>query len=306
MSILVISPGRDPKVWSRELKDQLPGVDVYAFNEDHSKAEIEYAVSWRHPHGTFNDYPNLKVIASMGAGVDHITEDRNIPEDITITRIVDKQLTVDMSAFVLALILSHLKNISYHHCNKTWEPLKYLRIEDAHVGIMGLGTLGSGLAEVLLKNDFKVSGWSRSKNDMEGVNEYLGNDQLVEFLRNTNILVCLLPLTSETKDILNKDLFKNLPRGAYVINVARGEHLVEEDLLEMVNNGHLSGASLDVFRTEPLPQDHPFYKEPRIRISPHIASITDPRKVIPQVSENYRRMKAGEELENTVSRKKGY
>ena len=114
----------------------------------------------------------------MGAGVDHITGDPDIPDDITFTRIVDEQLTVDMSAFVLALIMSHLKNISYHHCNDTWKPKKYLRVEDAHVGILGIGTLGSGLAELLIKNDFKVSGWANSEKKMEGVASYYGEEKL--------------------------------------------------------------------------------------------------------------------------------
>lgn len=308
MAILVVSPGRDPKVWVRELRLQLPDEQVHAWTEDLEidKGKIEFAVSWKHPFGIYKDYPNLKVIASMGAGVDHITGDPDIPEGITVTRIVDEQLTTDMSEFVLALIMSYLKNISFHHCNNSWEPKKYQRIEDAHVGILGLGTLGGGLASVLLKNDFKVSGWSNSEKNMEGVTTYHGDSQLPDFLKNVNILVCLLPLTPETEGILNKDLFKQLPQGAYVINVARGEHLVEEDLLEMVQEGNLSGASLDVFRTEPLPESHPFWKEPKIMITPHIASITDPRKVVPQVVDNYKRLKNNEELKNVVPREKGY
>lgn len=308
MSILVVSPGRDPKVWVRELRLQLPDHDVYAWAEDLQidKGKVDFAVSWKHPFGLYKEYPNLKVISSMGAGVDHITGDPDLPEDIIVTRIVDEQLTVDMSAFVLALIMSYLKNISFHHCNDSWEPKKYLRVEDAHVGILGLGTLGGGLAKVLLKNNFKVSGWANSEKKMEGVTTYHGNSQLTEFLKNVNILVCLLPLTPQTDSILNRDLFQKLPKGAYVINVARGEHLVEEDLLQMVQEGHLSGASLDVFRKEPLPQEHPFWQEPKIRITPHIASITDPRKVVPQVADNYRRLKEGNELKNIVPREKGY
>src|SRR5690606_16571592 len=233
MGILVVSPGRDPKVWVRELRLQLPDEEVHVWTEDLqiNKEKIDFAVSWKHPFGIYKDYPNLKVISSMGAGVDHITGDPDIPENIKVTRIVDEQLTVDMSAFVLALIMSYLKNIAYHHCNNTWEPKKYLRVEDAHVGILGLGTLGSGLAELLRKNDFKVSGWSNSEKQMDGVSAFHGKDQLPKFLETVNILVCLLPLTPETEDILNKNLFSQLPQGAYVINVARGEHLVEEDLL---------------------------------------------------------------------------
>ena len=308
MAILVVSPGRDPKVWVRELRNQLPDEEVHSWNEDLKidKETVDFAVSWKHPFGLYKDFPNLKVISSMGAGVDHITGDPEISRDILITRIVDEQLTIDMSAFVLALIMSYLKNISNHHCNNTWEPKKYLRIEDAHVGILGLGTLGGGLAKLLLKNDFKVAGWSNSEKQIEGVSTFHGKDQLPEFLKSVNILVCLLPLTPETEGILNNDLFKKLPKGAYVINVARGEHLVEEDLLEMVQNGHLSGASLDVFRKEPLPEDHPFWKEPKIMITPHIASITDPRMVVPQVADNYRRLQKGLELKNVVPPEKGY
>lgn len=308
MSILVVSPGRDPKVWVRELKLQLPDQEIYTWTKDLQieKEKVDFAVSWKHPFGIYKEYPNLKVISSMGAGVDHITGDPDISEDITVTRIVDEQLTVDMSSFVLALIMSRLKNISYHHCNNFWEPKKYLKVEDVYVGILGLGVLGGGLATVLQKNDFKVSGWSNSKKKIYGISTYHGEDQLSEFLKNTNILVCLLPLTPETDSILNRELFKQLPQGAYVINVARGEHLVEEDLLEMVQDGHLSGASLDVFRIEPLPEDHPFWKETKIMITPHIASITDPRKVVPQIAENFRRHCKSKEFINVVTREKGY
>lgn len=306
MSVLIISPGRDTEEWSRELRNQHPGMDVYVYPEQHHKKDVEYAVTWKHPRGIFKNYPNLKVIASMGAGVDHILSDPDIPEDVTITRIVDKQLTLDMSNFVLALIMNYLRNISYHHCSASWKPTKYLKVRDVRIGVMGLGVLGTGVTENLLKNDFNVSGWSRSFKELEGIKTYNGKEQLTKFLRKVDILVCLLPLTEETEDILDKELFEKLPQGAYVINVARGEHLVEKDLLEMVNTGHLSGAALDVFRREPLPQDHPFWENPRIHITPHIASVTDPKEVVSQIVENYKRMTEGEELKNIVAREKGY
>ncbi|MDX1603873.1 MAG: glyoxylate/hydroxypyruvate reductase A, partial [Salinimicrobium sediminis] len=222
------------------------------------------------------------------------------------TRVIDEQLTKDMSVFVLSLILDHLRNLSYHYCSREWKPLKYLRPEEVQVGIMGMGVLGVGVAEKLIRNKFNVTGWSRSQKEILGVTTFHGDDQLQDFLEQSNVLVCLLPLTSETENILNKRLFERLPQGAYVINVARGPHLVEEDLLEMIDSGHLSGASLDVFRKEPLPEDHPFWKHEKIRITPHIASVTNPSTVVPQILENYERIKQGKELNNVVDREKEY
>ncbi|QED37923.1 glyoxylate/hydroxypyruvate reductase A [Antarcticibacterium arcticum] len=306
MSVLVISPGRDPEVWAKELRNQHPGMNVYVYPEDHEKEEVEFAVSWKHPRGIFKNYPNLKVIASMGAGVDHITSDPEIPEHIKITRVIDEDLSSDMSAFVLGLILDHMRNISLHHSSKKWEPKKYQRIRDVKVGILGMGVLGTAVAKSLQLNGFQVSGWANSTREQEEIKIYSGADQMEDLLRETSVLVNLLPLTPQTENILNKDLFQKLPKGAYVINVARGEHLNEHDLLEMIDSGHLSGASLDVFRKEPLPEEHPFWAHSKIQITPHIASITNPGSVVPQIIENYERMTEEEELMNVVERQKGY
>ena len=306
MSILIICPHRDPTAWKRSLQAAAPDVQIEVYPEIENPEAVELALSWRHPQGVFNQFPNLKVIASMGAGIDHIVKDREIPKSITITRVVDEQLTEDMSIFVLALVLEHVRNLSLHHCSTKWETSTYQRPEELQIGIMGLGVLGIAAAEILRKNGFRVSGWSKSAKDLSKIKTFHGSEQLDEFLKQSNILVCLLPLTSETKDILNKDLFRKLPEDAYLINVARGEHLVEEDLLEVISNGHLSGASLDVFRQEPLPEEHPFRKNGKIKITPHIASVTSAARVAPQIAENYSRMKAGKPLKNVVDREKQY
>ncbi|MHA6279600.1 2-hydroxyacid dehydrogenase [Salinimicrobium sp. CAU 1759] len=306
MSFLIVSSQRDPKDWVEALKAEAPDLDLEVYPEVKDPAKVEFVLSWKHPHGIYKDYPNLKVIASMGAGIDHIIEDPDIPEHIKITRVIDEQLTKDMSVFVLSLILDHLRNLSFHYCSKEWNPKKYLRPEDVQVGIMGMGILGVGVAETLIRNHFNVTGWSRTKKEILGVTTFHGNEQLQEFLEDSRVLVNLLPLTSETKNILNKDLFQKLPEGAYVINVARGPHLVEEGLVEMIEKGHLSGAALDVFRKEPLPEDHPFWSNDKIKITPHIASVTLPKTVVPQILDNYHRMKEGKELENVVSREKEY
>jgi glyoxylate/hydroxypyruvate reductase len=306
MSILIVSSQRDPKDWVEAIKAENPDLELEIYPEVKDPEKVEFALSWKHPQGIYKQYPNLKVIASIGAGIDHIIKDPEIPENIKITRVVDEQLTKDMSVFVLALVLDHIRNISAHYSSSTWEPASYLRPENTSVGILGMGVLGSAVAEKLHQNGFPVAGWSRTAKNIPGVTGFSGAAQLDEFLNRSQVVVCLLPLTSETENILNKDLFQKLPKGAYLINVARGNHLVEEDLLESIDNGQISGASLDVFRQEPLPAEHPFWKHPQVKITPHIASVTLPKTVAPQILENYNNMKAGEPLINQVDREKEY
>lgn len=306
MSFLIVSSQRDPQAWVEALKAEAPDIDLEIYPDVKDPEKVEFALSWKHPHGLYKEYPNLKVVASMGAGIDHVINDPDIPEQVKITRVVDEQLTKDMAVFVLALVLDHIRGISDYHSSSTWQPQFYKRPESTKVGILGLGVLGASVAETLSQNGFQVSGWSGSAKDISGVESFHGEAQLDDFLKESEVLVCLLPLTSETENILNKELFQKLPEGAYIINVARGNHLVEEDLLEMIDNGHLSGASLDVFRKEPLTEDHPFWKHPKVKITPHIASVTHAKGVVPQMLENYRRMKNGEPLKNKVDREKGY
>lgn len=309
MSFLIVSPGRDPKAWVEALENQHPGLNIYVYPEDHNKEEVEFALTWKHPRGLFKNYPNLKVIASMGAGVDHITSDEELPEHIKVTKVVDDMLSADMGNFILSLILQHQRNLldySKQQAEKQWQPKSYRRNKDVRVGILGLGTLGKKAAEILVNNNFDVHGFSRNPKEINGVESFSGEDQMDDFLAKSDILVNLLPLTPKTEKVLNKELFEKLPEGAYVINVARGEHLVELDLLEMIDNGHLSGAALDVFWQEPLADDHPFWEHPKVFITPHIASVTHPEAVVPQIVENYEHMMEEEPLKNQVKRDIGY
>lgn len=309
MSVLLVAPGKDVSDWAEELKNQHPGLNVYVYPEDHNAEEVEFAISWKHPRGIFKNYPNLKVVASMGAGVDHITSDPEFPEDVQITRVIDDQLTSDLSEFVLALVLNHTRHLSaYKHQEKEhhWNPLKYCRNKDMKIGVMGMGVIGTATAQLLAKNNFKVSGWSRTEKDCEDITSYSGEDELDDFLNQSEIIVCLLPLTKQTTGILNKELFEKLPKGAYVINVGRGEHLEESDLIAMIDSGHLAGAALDVFKEEPLPEEHAFWEHERISITPHTASVTQPKSVVPQIIENYERLQEDEPLKNLVEKDKGY
>ncbi|MCM8568969.1 glyoxylate/hydroxypyruvate reductase A [Gramella jeungdoensis] len=309
MSVLIVCPGKDPENWVNELRNQHPGMNIYVYPEDHDNEEVEFALTWNHPRGLFKNYPNLKVIASMGAGVDHILSDSGLPDGVKVTKVIDDMLTEDMSDFVLSQVMNHIRGLHYYtksQKEKKWDRFQYQRPKDTKIGIMGLGVLGNAVADKLYKNGFKIHGWSRTEKDCENVTSFHGKEQLEDFLQNSEILVCLLPLTKNTENILNADLFDMLPEGAYVINVARGQHLVEHDLMEMIDSGHLSGASLDVFREEPLPDEHPFWEHPKINITPHIASLTNPKSVVPQIVENYERMKEDEPLKYRVEIDKGY
>jgi len=309
MAIVIIRQDRKIGSWKKALVAKAPDISIYSYLEEHPKEEITLACVWKQPADILKQYPNLKCIASFGAGVDFIFKDQSIPEHIPITRVVDPVLAGDMSEFVLALILSFLKNLNSYKTDqlkKAWYPREYKRISDITVGIMGMGALGEELAVDLIKNGFKVIGWATSPKEIPEAEVYAGNSEKNIFLSRSNILVCLLPLTQQTTGILNNKLFKELPKQSYVINVARGGHLVDEDLLEYINNGHLAGAGLDVFHEEPLPFEHPFWTHPKIQITPHVASVSDIESVIPQLLENYRKLTEGKPLNNTVNREKGY
>lgn len=309
MALVIIRQDNKIDVWKKALLDAEPDLEVYSYLEAHPKENITMAVIWKHPVGSLSVYPNLKCIASAGAGVDYIFEDPTRPTDIPITRVVDPYLASDMSEHVLAVVMAHIKHLNTYKLKQVanlWEPMDYLRIKDVTVGILGLGELGALSASDLTKVGFKVQGWSRTKKVIENVKTFAGAEELSEFLQRTQILVCLLPLTPATEGILNKDLLLQLPQHAYVINVARGGHLVDGDLIMLLDNGHLSGACLDVFHTEPLPQAHPFWNHKKVHMTPHYASVSDTDSVIPQLLENYKRLETDKELQYQVDMERGY
>ncbi|SNR47107.1 glyoxylate/hydroxypyruvate reductase A [Maribacter sedimenticola] len=309
MAIVIIRQDQKIALWKNALLKADSSLKVYSYLEEHPKEEITMAVIWKHPAGSLKGYPNLKCIASAGAGVDYIFEDPTRPRYIPITRIVDPLLASDMSEHVLAVILAHIKNLNLYKQQQVanlWQPVEYTRIKDTTVGILGLGELGALTAKDLAKVGFKVQGWSRGRKTIDHVTTYAGKDELNVFLTSTQLLVCLLPLTPETEGFLNKSLLEQLPKGAYLINVARGGHLVDGDLLMLLDNGHLSGACLDVYHKEPLPTAHPFWNHKKVHMTPHYASVSDTDSVVPQLIENYYRLENGEELKNKIDMDKGY
>lgn len=309
MAIVLIRQDGKMELWKEAFLKQYPELPVFHYQEDHPEKEITMAIVWKHPHGSLARYPNLGCIASFGAGVDFIFKDKERPKDIPITRVIDDVLASDMSEYVITAILGHLKNMYRYALDQMsgdWIPGSYTRIADHTVGVMGIGTLGSHLAKSLLRLGFKVVGWSRHPKTLMGVEVFHGAASREDFLKRATILVCLLPLTKETEKILNQESLSKLPKGAFLINVARGGHLAEADLIPLLDSGQLSGACLDVFEQEPLPKDHPFWKHPKVQITPHVASVSDPRAVVPQLAENYFRLCNGKPLLHLVDPVQGY
>ncbi len=309
MALLIITPGRNALRWQRELQRIDSKLDIRIWPDTGAPKEIEFAFAWNHPAGELQKYPNLKCIASLGAGVDHILQDPDLPENVFVTRVVDPLLTRSMSEYIVLTVLNRRRNFCVYRekqQKKKWHLEPIVEFSRCNIGIMGLGEIGKSAAKRLTEFSFRVFGWSRTPKQIPKITTCYGNHQFMQFLHRSHILICLLPLTPLTKDILNQSTFDNLPEGAYVINVARGEHLVEHDLLQAIETGKLSGACLDVFRQEPLPKKHPFRRHPKIIVTPHIAGITAPESVAGQVVENYTRVQMGEPPLHRVNLQRGY
>jgi glyoxylate/hydroxypyruvate reductase A len=309
MAFLIIAPDIKITSWVKHLRALDPDIDIRVWPETGDTDDIEFALSWHHPPGELQKYKNLKCIASLGAGVDHIMHDPELPEGVPVTRVVEHSMAQSMSEYVVLSVLNYCRQFDVYRddqAQKQWHPRKPLLAEDMHIGVMGLGQLGADAAKKLSYLGFTVAGWSRMPKDIAGVQCFAGDGALQDFLSRTRILICLLPLTPATTGILNHKTFEQLPAGGYLINVARGRHLVDNDLLEALDSGRLAGACLDVFRVEPLPDNHPFWSHPKIMITPHISSITFPRAVVPQIIENYHRARKGKPLLNRVNVGNGY
>nr|WP_246500914.1 glyoxylate/hydroxypyruvate reductase A [Azospirillum rugosum] len=294
--------------WLGELDRRMPGLEVRVWPEMGDPADIDMALVWKPPQGLLASLPNLKLIVSLGAGVESMLLDPTLP-DVPLVRMVSEGLTLDMAGFVALQVLRWHRQLDEYkalQAAQTWKQLGHKPASEVTVGFLGLGELGTASARTLLSMDYRVLGWSRTPKSVDGVESYSGAEGLPRMLGQCDLLVCLLPLTDETRGILNRDLFAALPRGAVVINAARGGHLVEADLLEALDSGHLRGASLDVFAEEPLPPGHPFWSHPRIHVTPHIAAITHPSRSAHIVVDAITALREGRPLPNLVDRGQGY
>ncbi|WP_407193376.1 2-hydroxyacid dehydrogenase [Bradyrhizobium sp. STM 3566] len=276
-------------------------------------AEVHYAAVWKPVPGDLGAFPNLRAIFNLGAGVDALMADRSLP-DVPLVRVAVPDLTNRMTEYVVLHVLMHHRQELYlrqSQREKRWEPKYQWPASAITVGVMGLGTLGADAADVLRRLGFRVAGWSRSPRTIDGVVCFHGAAQIDAFLRTTDILVCLLPLTPDTNGILKRDLFtrlhRNSPLGAPVlINAGRGGLQNESDILACLDDGTLGAASLDVFVQEPQPKDSPFWTHPKVVLTPHNAADTDADAISAYVAEQIARFEAGGALENVVDRVRGY
>lgn len=308
MVLLFHSEVDDPSEWSAELKKLLPSLEVRVYPEIGEAADIDIALVWKLPSGVLKSLPNLRLMISLGAGTDHLLSQPDLP-DVPIVRLVDAHMSAAMTEYVLLQVLRfHRDDPLYQEQQRNVEWGAYLPTigPQRRVGIMGLGTLGTVAAETLRVTGFRVSGWSRRPKEVDEIECYAGDSELDAFLERTDILVCLLALVPATSGILNGRTFAKLPRGSYVINCARGEHLVEEDLLAALDSGHIAGAALDVFRVEPLPGDHPFWRHPKVFVTPHAATCTNANSAARYVADIIRRHYEGRPLLNLVDCDQGY
>lgn len=309
MTLLIKTDIDRGNAWAEALTENYPGLKIALWPYDGDPAAIDYALVWQPPKGELKRYPNLKAIFSIGAGVDHLASDPELPRGIPVVRMVEPGLTAGMSEYVVLAVLSHhrfMLDYTAQRRTRVWEEIPQIPAEARQVGVLGLGVLGRDALEKLKPFGFRLAGWSRTPKSISGVTCFHGSGGLNEFLAGTDILVCLLPLTPETRGILNAETFAKLPAGAAVINVGRGGQLVEQDLLAALDSGHISGATLDVFQQEPLPADHPFWDHPRVFMTPHVASMTIPATAARQVVANIQRLEAGEALQHVVDLQRGY
>jgi glyoxylate/hydroxypyruvate reductase len=309
MALLFLSAADSAEEWTAELGKRLPELEIRVWPEIGDPAEIDAALVWRPPPGVLATLPNLKLVASLGAGVDHIFADPHLPARMPVTRLVDPYMTVAMSEYVLWQVLRlHRQDLAYLDQQRAmvWRQLPQPNAAERRVGVLGLGVLGSDAALKLKVLGFEVAGWSRSEKRIPGISCFHGQDGLAAMLARTEIVVCLLPLTAATAGILDRRLFAALPRGAAIVNCARGRHLVEADLIAALDAGQLSAAALDVFADEPLPPDHPFWSHRGIAVTPHIAAATHAPTAAVVVAENLRRLSDGRPLLHRVDASEGY
>ena len=306
MKITFCFDGLKADPWLDGVRAALPQARVDIWEPGAPPAD--YAIVWSPPQQFIDEQPQLKGIFNIGAGVDALMKLR-LPAATKVVRIDDGGMAVQMAEFVCQAVIRHFRELDAVDADTAqgiWSYRRTLDRRDFPVGVMGLGVLGQRVAQALQVFDFPVLGWSRTAKEIDGVLCHCGPESFNDFLAATRILVCLLPLTPDTQDIMNRDTLARLRPGGYVINVARGGHLVDDDLLALIESGHLAGAALDVFRTEPLPPGHPYWTHPKITVTPHTSARTLREDSIAQIAGKIAALERGEPIAGVVDPTRGY
>ena len=306
MHITFFSKDTKPEPWVNALRQQLPEARVEAWAPGADPAD--YAVVWAPPQDFLDAQPRLKGLFNIGAGVDALMQLR-LPTGVPVVRLDDAGMSVQMAEYVCHAVIRYFRELDVYaeEAQQAHWAFRRPRIRaDFTVGVMGLGVLGQRVTQALRGFEFPVVGWSRTPREVEGITCHAGAEGLSAFLGASQVLVNLLPLTPDTENILNRDTLAQLRPGAYVINVARGAHLVDADLLALLDSGHLAGATLDVFRTEPLPAEHPFWQHRRITVTPHTSARTLRDESITQIVRKIRALERGEAITGVVDPLRGY
>jgi glyoxylate/hydroxypyruvate reductase A len=309
MRILLYRADGQTDPWVRDFSEVLPGAQVAVWQEGAREAPCDYAVLWGPPAALLVQLAHVKAIFLAGAGVDAILKFGDALPAAPIIRLGDAGMAVQMAEYVTHAVLRYFRRFDDYEKQARrgiWAPLPQLDKHEFSVGVLGMGMLGSRVLEAMAHFGFPLRGWSRTHKQVDGVACFSGIDSLGEFLTGTRVLVCMLPLTPETTTLLDRARLSLLPKGAYLINVARGAHVAEPDLLTLIRSGHLAGATLDVFRNEPLPAPHPFWEEPRITMTPHISALTVRHDSVRQIAGKINQLENGEPVTDVVDRSKGY
>ncbi len=295
-------------LWARLFAQKAPQQVFRLWPDTGDTKQVRFLAAWEPPADIERVFPNLQVLFSTGAGIDQF--DLNaLPPHLPVVRMIEPGIVGGMVEYVSFAVLGlHRDMPAYQRQQRLaqWRPLRGQPASRRRVGVLGLGSLGQAVLASLRGFGFDCAGWSRSRHEVNGVQCFAGDAELAAFLARTDILVCLLPLTPATRGVLNARLFAQLPRNAGLVHVGRGPHLVEADLLAALDNGQIGDAVLDVCDPEPLPREHPFWQHPRIWLTPHIASMTEPETAVEVVLENLRRFERGEALLGLVDRARGY
>ena len=309
MHILFACPLHDPDVWVPRLEAAMPGCRISVWNPDGPPSGAEVALVWKPPVELFRHETRIETLFNLGAGVDALLKMKEIPPHVRIVRLEDAGMSVQMAEYALYALLRVSRDFEafdQSQARQHWDTREGTRQADWPVGVLGLGQVGARVAQTLAEFGYPVAGWSRTPREIAGVESFAGQEALPAFLARTRFLVNVLPLTPDTRGILNRDTLGQLLPEAHLVNVGRGERLVEEDLVQMLEEGEIAGATLDVFHTEPLPQDHPFWRDPRVHVTPHIAARTLRDESIAQIAAKVARMMRGEPITGVVERTRGY